>query len=76
MDLYDSPVAKKVRSCDHGQRESSPLEDLETSLRWLNLPVPGFVWDRLESSNVLSHVCMYVCMYVFFFLKLLVAEAV
>ena len=30
-------------------------------------PVPGFVWDRLESSNSLSHVCMYVCMYFFFF---------
>ena len=28
-------------------------------------PVPGIVWDRLESSNVLSHVCMYVCIYIY-----------
>ena len=27
-------------------------------------PVPGFVWDQVETSNGLSLVCMYVCMYV------------
>ena len=32
------------------------------------IPVPGFVWDRLESSNGLSlEPCMYVCMYVCIF---------
>ena len=28
-------------------------------------PAPGFVWDQVETSNGLSHVCMYVCMFFF-----------